>query len=175
MDDEVFSYQDYLNSNWWRETRKKRLEIDNHQCCLCGSERYLHVHHLTYERLGKEDVDNDLMTLCEDCHHLVHELMPTLRQPLYEVRHKANRRLSNLPELQKINDSYISDMREVLKENLSPLYDRLKKQNRKNMARLLTRSLNNYEYPSLLLPGFDLKGNRYNNVIVSIKEYYKEY
>jgi hypothetical protein len=30
------------------------------------------VHHLTYERVGYEDLD-DLVSVCEDCHETVHQ------------------------------------------------------------------------------------------------------
>jgi hypothetical protein len=63
-------YQEYLRSPEWRRKREKRLELDLYLCQKCGktSKEYrLEVHHLTYERLGRERME-DLQTLCILCH-----------------------------------------------------------------------------------------------------------
>jgi hypothetical protein len=64
-------YSRYISSAAWGEKRADRLEIDGHACQTCGhdgSQWRLEVHHKTYERLGDEDVQKDLITLCCDCH-----------------------------------------------------------------------------------------------------------
>lgn len=43
------------------------------QACICGKTDELQLHHLTYERLGDEDL-SDLTPLCADCHAMVHVL-----------------------------------------------------------------------------------------------------
>lgn len=71
-------YQEYMLSDAWRDKREERLRIDGHKCrtCGCSASFYpLHVHHVTYERLGHEDVANDLITLCADCHHAITDVM----------------------------------------------------------------------------------------------------
>lgn len=68
------NYNDYLNSLHWRETRKKRLGIDEYKCTICESTQNLNVHHINYTRLGKEDIDNDLVTLCHQCHAMLHRV-----------------------------------------------------------------------------------------------------
>lgn len=63
------SYEEYIGrSPRWQEKRVERLKIDNFKCVVCGETHNLHVHHITYENLGNEDVDNDLVTLCKGCH-----------------------------------------------------------------------------------------------------------
>ena len=55
----------------WPQRRKQRLEIDGYRCVVCkrgADEIRLEVHHLTYARLGNEDVQHDLMTVCAECH-----------------------------------------------------------------------------------------------------------
>jgi len=42
----------------------------------------LHVHHLTYDNLGRE-LDDDLIVLCNDCHKQVHERTPIEEAPYY--------------------------------------------------------------------------------------------
>ena len=65
-------YSDYIESEEWKAVRRKRMSIDGYQCQMCGTAKNLEVHHLTYERLGHEDMD-DLITLCHKCHEKVHK------------------------------------------------------------------------------------------------------
>jgi hypothetical protein len=65
-------YEDYLDTDEWRAARKAKLRQVNHQCRRCGRDRYLHVHHLTYDHLGHEWLD-ELVVLCQPCHWDVHD------------------------------------------------------------------------------------------------------
>jgi hypothetical protein len=66
-------YEAYIGSSAWDRRRTRRLEKDGRKCQGCGSTAAgLHVHHRTYERFGDELL-NDLVTVCEDCHAFVHE------------------------------------------------------------------------------------------------------
>jgi len=70
-------YDDYLASSYWQETRKRKLELTGFVCQECGkTDTVLHVHHLTYERLGYE-LDTDLIVLCESCHRRKHGIKTT--------------------------------------------------------------------------------------------------
>jgi len=63
-------YSAYLRSPKWALKRKQALARSENKCERCGLSKWtvkLEVHHLTYERLGHEDLD-DLQVLCEDCH-----------------------------------------------------------------------------------------------------------
>lgn len=67
-----FDYQTYLKSPSWDRKRRKVLKRDEYRCQLNYSHTgKLHVHHKTYERIGKERL-SDLITLCESCHRLIH-------------------------------------------------------------------------------------------------------
>jgi hypothetical protein len=61
-------YAEYLKSAEWQAKRNERLRVDNYTCQRCGGKRNLQVHHLTYANIGHEDVHNDLITMCKDCH-----------------------------------------------------------------------------------------------------------
>lgn len=65
-------YSGYIQSSHWKDIRRQRLAMDGFQCSICGTAKNLEVHHLTYERLGHEDLD-DLVSLCKRCHAKVHE------------------------------------------------------------------------------------------------------
>jgi Holliday junction DNA helicase RuvB len=52
--------------------RREILARDGFRCCHCRSRRNLTVHHRLWLRYGGRTVRENLMTLCEDCHSLVH-------------------------------------------------------------------------------------------------------
>lgn len=65
-------YQFYMQSEAWDAKRRQRLAIDNYTCQGCDRRnKPLDVHHVTYERFGRESMD-DLLSLCRDCHNEVH-------------------------------------------------------------------------------------------------------
>ena len=69
------SYKKYLRTPHWRATAKKALKRAGNKCQVCGSTYRLHVHHNTYENLGKERA-RDLCVLCKRCHELFHGVIP---------------------------------------------------------------------------------------------------
>lgn len=64
-------YEDYINSSAWCRKRDAALDHHGHYCTACGRDKSLQVHHLTYKRLGSEEM-SDLMPLCDSCHSFVH-------------------------------------------------------------------------------------------------------
>lgn len=66
------NYTEYLKSRHWRSLKRQYRLERNWSCYCCGVEDGLHLHHLTYERIGEEDLD-DLLPLCERCHAAIHE------------------------------------------------------------------------------------------------------
>ncbi len=68
-------YQEYLKSNHWKETKARfRKKVKGRRCQFCGATGELHIHHRTYERLGRERL-KDLVQLCEECHKAIHDLV----------------------------------------------------------------------------------------------------
>lgn len=68
-------YQAYLRSAAWRKRRGYALARAGNRCEGCGVsslERRLEVHHITYDRLGFEDL-RDLRVLCPECHERADE------------------------------------------------------------------------------------------------------
>lgn len=78
------TYKSYMNSGNWRRKRSLKLEQAGHRCEACGRRQAkgLHVHHLTYARLGNERLA-DLAVLCKDCHFEAHsaDAAPKRRKP----------------------------------------------------------------------------------------------
>jgi len=65
-------YSDYLKSDHWQALRSVKLKEADSRCQVCNAGGLLDVHHRTYERLGKESLE-DLTVLCRECHDLFHE------------------------------------------------------------------------------------------------------
>ena len=53
--------------------REAVLHRDNYTCQICGKKHTrLEVHHIVYRSQGGTDDENNLITLCEDCHSGIH-------------------------------------------------------------------------------------------------------
>lgn len=69
-------YKEKLKDQRWVKRRMEIMERDNHRCMICGEDTSrLNVHHLHYKKGAEpwEYGDNELATLCEDCHKMVHD------------------------------------------------------------------------------------------------------
>ena len=66
----VIDYKKYINSPQWKHKRLLRLKVDRFKCRTCGETENLECHHVTYDRLGNEDLE-DLITLCKACHKAI--------------------------------------------------------------------------------------------------------
>lgn len=68
------AYREFLKSPEWWAIRAGALERSGNQCFGCESTQNLHVHHVSYKRVGGNEVPDDLMVLCRSCHRAVHNL-----------------------------------------------------------------------------------------------------
>jgi len=71
-------YYAYIASDQWKITKAKWMQSGQcrgHFCHAagCGQTTSLQMHHRTYKRLGREDM-NDLVLVCGGCHLKIHEL-----------------------------------------------------------------------------------------------------
>jgi 5-methylcytosine-specific restriction endonuclease McrA len=69
---DIPEYLDYLQSEEWKEKANRIKQRDNNKCTRCGSTEKLEVHHLSYDNIYNEP-DEDLTTLCRECHLKEHE------------------------------------------------------------------------------------------------------
>lgn len=96
-DIEFNDYESYIASDTWRERARRIRERDDHRCQICGaSDVPLEVHHLSYDRLYHER-DDDLMTVCHECHERITESWHSIRDGI-KARRKIKwllRRYSN--------------------------------------------------------------------------------
>lgn len=61
-----------ISANIPNSTRKAVYRRDNYACALCDSTKYLQIHHYCHRSQGGNDTPHNLITLCADCHALVH-------------------------------------------------------------------------------------------------------
>ena len=75
-------YYELLKDPRWQKRRLEIMQRDNFTCQMCGngltSGVPLNVHHYVYHKgyLPWEYSEKDLITLCRDCHHKLHEDKP---------------------------------------------------------------------------------------------------
>jgi hypothetical protein len=63
-------YHKYLASREWALLKEKVKERSKGRCERCANMDYSHTHHLTYERLGREKLE-DLQGVCAPCHEFL--------------------------------------------------------------------------------------------------------
>jgi hypothetical protein len=68
----IIRYREYLKSEAWIAKKWQVFKRDEYQCQKCGTAKNIQCHHLTYEHLYNEPLD-DLVTLCRLCHVSIHE------------------------------------------------------------------------------------------------------
>lgn len=104
----ILKYHEYMSSKSWSDKRQKRLELDKHECRLCGSKERLEVHHkpASYSKIPNESIDNDLTTVCVECHDLITNRIRSTRyssQPVITESHNERTRIErNNEQLESI-------------------------------------------------------------------------
>jgi len=86
-------YNEYLLSEEWSRKRNLILKEDNYNCCICGTEHDLQVHHIHYNNVGNEHLD-DCITLCKHHHIQIHDMSFSERKDI-ELK-CLNKRQSNV-------------------------------------------------------------------------------
>ena len=102
-------YVDYESAEW-KALKQRRMELEGNRCVFCGRpgitcRNGLQTHHLTYERLGHEDI-RDIISVCGSCHGALENRM-VLKPGQYDPR---------TPEAQARLQSYLEYINGVLDE-----------------------------------------------------------
>lgn len=70
----MIQYSEKLKDPRWQQKRLRVMERDNWRCVHCrDTSNNLQVHHTMYAKEPWLVDDQFLLTLCEDCHHDLHE------------------------------------------------------------------------------------------------------
>ena len=68
-----WGYQKGFNYGW-SSRREAILNRDNYTCQICGKTHIrLEVHHIVFRSQGGTDDENNLITLCKECHSAIHD------------------------------------------------------------------------------------------------------
>ena len=111
-------YEEYINSDEWKDKREKCFESKGRKCAICGREQGLHLHHLNYNSLGHEEENNfaDIVPLCSICHEKIHAFIQVTEEKTNtlkaDLRGLRNRFLFEYHEA--INDTvyrYVKDLK----------------------------------------------------------------
>jgi len=61
-----------LDSKSYSELHRQVLDRDGWRCQICGSMQQLQVHHLKFRSQSGGDEEQNLITLCAECHLRMH-------------------------------------------------------------------------------------------------------
>nr|WP_169605364.1 HNH endonuclease [Microscilla sp. PRE1] len=67
-----YKYLLHLESDYWKRIRLKVIERDKGVCQECKENIATEVHHLTYDNLYQERLE-DLISVCQSCHSRIHQ------------------------------------------------------------------------------------------------------
>ena len=80
-------YVNYIQSEDWKLKRNEALIRDNNLCQVCQINTAEEVHHITYDNLFNEKLE-DLLSVCRICHKEIH--IQKDKEELIEIRKNMN-------------------------------------------------------------------------------------
>jgi hypothetical protein len=90
------TYSEKLLDPRWQKKRLKIMERDNFSCTCCNDDKLsLQVHHLSYKGNPWDVDDNQLITLCLDCHGL-YEFLKKRKESVNYIEGKIFKRINDL-------------------------------------------------------------------------------
>ena len=107
----------------WSSHREAILNRDNYTCQICGKKNTrLEVHHVIFRSQGGTDDENNLITLCEDCHSAIHDGKIVLTKKPKKLNLKYATHMSIIrSQLLKVYSEAIETFGFVTKENRNQL------------------------------------------------------
>lgn len=66
----------------------QKIAEEQPYCQLCGSNNYLHIHHIYYRSQLGLTVEKNLIRLCQKCHSIVHSNKKKYQPMLLEHQYK---------------------------------------------------------------------------------------
>lgn len=96
------NYSEYLKSEEWEKikaTIRQRKGRKWNYCNICGTDKFLDVHHSSYKVIGSSNPGNTVKILCRGCHGELHELCKTKYISFYDAFReiRGNRESTKLP------------------------------------------------------------------------------
>lgn len=105
------SYAKYLKSKHWQ------VQIESHRrgaCFCCFGTDSLQLHHIDYERLGKE-LATDLVTVCDSCHQAIHGIVRSNRSGLASAHFTLREMISKgSGKARRKQDRWVTNWRQLV-------------------------------------------------------------
>lgn len=156
MSDPKISYEGYRKTPEWIARRNKRLQDEpNCECCWA---RATMVHHLSYKTLWWDERDEDIVSICKDCHEKCHHVS------WYKIKNEEEELRKRFEEIREENwYSRIESKKEERKK------DDIENADSTTLVRLDSRFSKDknhvYEYGKIIknfdIATFDIIGNDY--------------
>lgn len=102
------SYRVYIKSIFWKKRKNQYFYIHGKKCFVCGSGKYVQLHHKIYKDFGNE-LDCNLVALCRFHHSELHKATKLKQDMTVET--------NDLIEKMRLHQSYFERNK---KEYLSP-------------------------------------------------------
>lgn len=81
------TYDAYLASGAWKQCRESYYSRHDRRCAVCENNEDVSLHHCSYRRVGGQELDRDLVPLCDLCHRIAHSCRDTFgRQLVAQMR-----------------------------------------------------------------------------------------
>jgi len=77
-------YREYLKTDKWKKQKKKCFSLNLKRCVVCRK-KVVDVHHKTYKRIFKENVETDLIPLCRFHHFEIHKFAKEKKISIYQA------------------------------------------------------------------------------------------
>lgn len=153
-------YWNYLQGPEWQAKRIQRLRLSGFRCEVCAVKNVTHVHHLTYDRIYHEAMD-DLLPLCSEHHEIVERLIHdgALKRTgdVKELATRTIRLLKNCDTSKMVVE--IESSHDVLHEpQRTPKWskatekDRHRSARERNTAPRVTMDAWRYNFPTMIIP-----------------------
>jgi len=114
----VVIYKEYIESDEWKNKKRKSIQYHWYRCCKCKKTWFLEVHHWCYDNLGNEDM-KELFAFCESCHKKFHNKYWVSKNMLFDT-------------LKFIKDKYVHKKKKKTKKQIRELKASQKKINKRN-------------------------------------------
>lgn len=113
------NYADYIASEAWKELKQRYRASGRPIMCPCGATTDMHFHHVTYDRVGGDELLDDLQPMCKTCHVDAHvlerqEIIDLRLTGLYDLEKGRKNRLRRLEREAELRAEPITDLREAL-------------------------------------------------------------
>lgn len=109
-------YNKYLKTEDWKIKREECFKLHLKRCFICRN-KLVDVHHKTYKRIFKENIEIDLIPLCRNHHKEVHDFSKKNNVNIYNATEIVIKKYKKKKKLLWIDMSPIEQKKLLTKSN----------------------------------------------------------